>query len=893
MDNKLLPARRSLRERLNQALPTHAEYNEFCLDFFPKVFHDTPPSSSHKEKITKLLAEADLADIQSALDRYLAETSAPEHSAPQGLDAVDSAPPAQSGAHVRSQAARSPAKADGASQIIGHRAMLDAIAARLPGHRCVIVCGDPGVGKTHLVREYAQEHQHEYPGGIFFVCFTQLGAPLNLMLQEDGLSDEPSLAARQALGRIATQGRALLIYEGIRDESVLAEWLPRPELDWHLLVTSNCCKWPSQREALHVQPPVPSAPLALVRQLLIDEYLRAEQPASLPEGTRRSMHRAWGLTEVAARIHESRPHPAERAAVSNSGPSRFAEVYAQLSVEGRRLLGLVFMLVSTRIPESLRRTVMESIGWSRNKVDEIAQGLGSSDLGTAQDVRREVHQLLDRLVRDRRRPLPGGNRSAAFFDLTKLASEFVQSPGDRTRKVRLQMFDLRCAAWADVAASQGQLHAMGDALMRLGACQQALPWFLRAVEQIQSESGHGYRDRAALGHSLHAVGFCHIRLGQFVEALLYLCQAIEEKEAGDLCGRTDQASVGSSLHLVGFSLSSQRQFQEAQGWFERAVVAKRQGNIAGRVDAASVGSSLHQVGFCLMEQGRIDEALPWFRQAVDDKEKGDLNGRVDAASLGSSLHQVGTCLKWAERFSEALPWYQRAVESKQKTDTQRPFDFACLGRSLHDIGECLLGMGDPASAQAYFQRAVEEKQKGDLQHRVDSASLGLSQHMVGTSVLQQGQLLEAQEWFVRAVCEKQKGDLHGRIDQASIGRSQHEIGYCLWRQDRIVEAAPWFESAVVAGEAGDVHQRVNAASVGVSLHWWSSCLFRQGRYSEALQCSTRSVEVLATADIKVPILRNSLCRSMQQLACCMRALGKFAEAEAWSARAADLNLNGQ
>lgn len=64
------PIRNSIRHRIDAALPSDAELNAFCMDFFPQIRRKWGDGMDRLQKVNLLLADAEPAEIEKCLQQW-------------------------------------------------------------------------------------------------------------------------------------------------------------------------------------------------------------------------------------------------------------------------------------------------------------------------------------------------------------------------------------------------------------------------------------------------------------------------------------------------------------------------------------------------------------------------------------------------------------------------------------------------------------------------------------------------------------------------------------------------------------------------------------------------------------------------------------------------------
>ncbi len=763
----------------------------------------------------------------------------------------------------------------------------------------IVLHGPAGVGKSEVALEYARRQQPMYPGGTFLldggerdvvIGLARLGTTVLGLDVPPGMPlEDQAERTRLALG----VAPSLLIYDAVQSADAVEPWLPPTGMPCHVVMTTTLDRWDFGWQAIKVRPLSSETSLELIARIAGHDVATryGAQLVAVADGLPVQIVPASATLAYQAR----RRHPgaASPALLTREAQTSFLGVYQQLDQPAQLLLHAAARLAPQHIPRAeLQRHLTEAAGWSQ---DEFLHRLDAClDLHVLQDGDElRMHQLFATFVRDTAVP---AELAASLTPVVRvqalrmvaIATELAQHPNRADLAAIFLALVPALGRWdvQDVEVSIADGETIGNALIGIGAFENARPWYERAVAAAGKGDVHGRVDHESLGASLHAVGDCLSSTGQFEAARPWYERAVAAAGKGDVHGRVDHASLGRSLHQVGVCLSSTGQFEAARPWYERAVAAAGKGDVHGRVDHASLGRSLHQVGYCLSSTGQFEAARPWYERAVAAAGKGDVHGRVDHASLGRSLHQVGVCLSSTGQFEAARPWYERAVAEKGKGDVHGRVDHESLGRSLHEVGYCLSSTGQFEAARPWYERAVAEKGKGDVHGRVDHASLGASLHAVGDCLSSTGQFEAARPWYERAVAAAGKGDVHGRVDHASLGASLHAVGDCLSSTGQFEAARPWYERAVAAAGKGDVHGRVDHASLGASLHAVGVCLSSTGQFEAARPWYERAVAAAGKGDVHGRVDHASLGASLHAVGVCLSSTGQFEAARPWYERAA-------
>ena len=135
------------------------------------------------------------------------------------------------------------------NQVVGRGAALDMVRKQLEhGHRTAIgqtasFAGLGGLGKTQLAVEYAYSFRDQYPNGVIWISADQdidrqlieVGEMARWFAPESEHKDKLSIARQ----RIRTYSHALLIFDNLQSLRTVVDYLPGPQAEPHILVTSR------------------------------------------------------------------------------------------------------------------------------------------------------------------------------------------------------------------------------------------------------------------------------------------------------------------------------------------------------------------------------------------------------------------------------------------------------------------------------------------------------------------------------------------------------------------------------------------------------------------------------------------------------------------------------
>ncbi|MFM9101331.1 MAG: tetratricopeptide repeat protein [Cyanobium sp.] len=501
--------------------------------------------------------------------------------------------------------------------VMGREQELADLAERMgePGNnRRLVVFGEPGVGKSELLREVARRQEARYPGGRYWIdCrlnpaqeIANLGRQCWQMTWLEGPLEEQAIEVLQQLSK----EKVLLLFDNATDEDQVERFLP-PQGQAHVLLSSTSQNWgPPLVEVWRpegLQRLDPPTALAVLERVAGAAVAKQVGETVIAELGGLPVHLLPTARTLARQARLGRLGADELLQLSEEGIDSFSLAWGALEPAGQLLLqaaGRWFnsnALVEGELVAALAQS-FQGEAVVRKAVDAcrdlfLLQGEG----------RLTMHQLLVRFAATQPPQQLAGLSSADLAPavaaaLGKAAQRLEEAPADGEALAALQSHQLSWEFWGQQGegpAAPG-CHHLGEALYVMGQFAEASRWFEQAATQIRRAEE---LDHLALGDNLYGLGNCAYQQGEWSAAADWYQQAVAEARQGDLHGRVDHRSLGVSLHQLGNCAYQQGEWSAAADWYQQAVAEARQGDIFGRVDQRSISLSEESLALCRKKLG--------------------------------------------------------------------------------------------------------------------------------------------------------------------------------------------------------------------------------------------------------------------------------------------------
>ena len=650
-------------------------------------------------------------------------------------------------APVRSHASSLPAPL---TPFIGRTQEVAAVRRLLAhdGVRLVTLIGAPGIGKTRLSLQVADELRDDFADGVWFVSLAALVDPalvLSTVARALGVEERGEDFLLERLQRALRAKHLLLVldnFEQVLEAAPLIAELLQAAPQLHVLVTSRAVLHLTGEHAFPV-PPLdvpPLQPLPTLERLTQYAAVRffLDRVQAVRPDFELMQANAQTVAEICVRL-DGLPLAIELAAARST-------LLAPEALLGRLNSGLRLLTGGPRDLPARQQTIRATIDWSYGLLEageqhlfarlavfvggwtlSAAEAVGNADGSLGRDVLDLLQSLVDKsLVR----VLPGAGgeqRSTMLEMLREYALEQLARSGDMPalqhrhaqyycalaeqtapllddpqaplclQRLEDEHDNLRAAlawsqsAWGDAAVGL-RIAAALDTFWRLRYyIVEARAWH----DRILAHPGDPTPARARV---LVAAGSAAAIQGDTARADAFFAEGRALYQ--DL---GDQASLAYALVTEGFARRRQGHYEDARELEETALTLAR---AVGHHQWA--GWSLLGLSDLALDQGQVDEVPGLLQEAlVRFRTQGDGWG------IGWTLCQMGNVARLEGNQRRAITLFQESREQLVRSVHRQEHEELkfCLGRALQ-------ASGDAAGALRLYRESLTGFQEGGMRHSV-------------------------------------------------------------------------------------------------------------------------------------------------------------------------------
>lgn len=584
-----------------------------------------------------------------------------------------------------------------------------------------------GLGKTQLAVEYAHAYRNEYPNGVIWINADQDITAQLIKLSEEArwvspLSEQP-FKIQTALRRLRETSDCLIVFDNLEQLADIEQYLPKPQFNPHILVTSRVEQPGFNPVALNILTP------ELGLQLLVQEADREPDGEQDIQAAKAIVERLDGLPlalELAG-AYLRRRHTVSweqylellRDNPRSAFPSHLhrdsltqheADIYSTLKINETLF-----------DEEPLLREVLDFLTWSGSAPmalsllcatlgqDKTSALTGALSLGVALRILQQPdgeRYVIHRLVREvRREDVPLETRRDWAETCGKRLGDWFEKRRQDFRDLPIFEAGLdHLEAWL-----QNYEHLGFDLLAVRMIWLQAYPSFhwghyadaKRDIEIALSLYEQAIQPNAALqAHLLNDLATVTSYMGDHKAGLKLAEQALNIRR--ELHGE-EHSDTAHSLINVACIYDKLNKLDKAMELAQQALTIRFK---LGK-DHLDTAHLLSNISICHINLQEYDEALDLGQQALTIRRK--LFGE-DHPHTASSLDIVGSILGPLNRRNEALEFCQQALFVRQKLLGETHPDTML---SQHNVIRALKNISRKAEAIQRFQTQFQKLKPGD------------------------------------------------------------------------------------------------------------------------------------------------------------------------------------
>lgn len=609
-------------------------------------------------------------------------------------------------------------------QVIGREDAILAVREQLTkGRRTAIgqtavFQGLGGLGKTQLAVEYAYRYRNEYPNGVIW-----LNADQNIDAQLTELAEKARWIAPEsehkykldvARQRLRTYSDCLIIFDNLEDRRAIESYLPEPQVEPHILVTSRV------DQAGFMPIPINTLDEELSLKLLLQEAGR--EPVGEPEweAAHKIAKTLGGLPlalELAGAYLQHRPISWQQYCellqqnLKAGLPPKFLESFTKHEADLYSTLKINEKVFSE---DPRLRDILDLLTWSGpsamglslfcallnvQNATELTNALG---LGTAlrllqktSDDRYAIHRLVSEV---RREDIHLENRLEWVNSVCQRLGDWFQARKENFADLpqfEAEINHLR--VWEEHALKLAPEHSsrltwlQGYPPYHRGHYREAQEWVSRAWKKYEHVKG---KDLALQANLLNDLGSTYLDLGDYQYAREYNEKALAIRQ--ELFGER-HSDTAASFNNIGMAYKYLGDYQRAREYHEKALAIQK--DLFGERHPRTA-LAFNNIGTVYLSLGNFQQALEYHEKALTIQK--DLFGERHP-DTATSLNNLGNVYQALRDYQRACEYYEKALVIQKDLFGERHPNMAT---SLNNAGITYASQGARKRAVAHIQKAL-------------------------------------------------------------------------------------------------------------------------------------------------------------------------------------------
>src|SRR2546423_474066 len=611
-------------------------------------------------------------------------------------------------------------------QVIGREASLQAVRKQLTeGRRTSIgqaaaFQGLGGLGKTQLAVEYAYRFKDTYPNGVIWLNADQdIDAQLTELAERArwiAPASEHKYKLDIARHRLRTYSDCLIIFDNLENPQAIADYLPEPQANPHILVTSRID-----------QPDFNPVPLDPLDEVLSFELLLQEAGRELvgDEEEKAAHEIAIALDglplalELAGAFLRNRPVSWQKYRDLLRHNLKAAFLPGKLSTFTKHETDLYSTLkISDEIfkEEPKLKEILDLLTWSGTapmgqdlmcallNIEDPIELTSALGLGTALHLLQQtpgaesysIHRLVGKV---RREEIPLQARQDWVDDICqRIGDWFEERREEFSELLRFEAEIDHLQAWQGNARQYAPRHSSRLIWLQAypsyhhGHYQETKKWVEKALELFEKEHESDIKLKA---HLFNDLGFCYGAMGDYKRNLEYAEKALEIRQ--ELLGER-HPDTASSFNNIGNAYGHLGDYKRNLEYAEKALEIRQELFGERHPDTAS---SLDSVGNAYGYLGDYKRDLEYSEKALEIRRELFGEKHPDTAT---SFNNIGNAYGQLGDYKRDLEYSKKALEINRELFGEKHPDTAT---SFNNVGEAYRLLGDPKRALEYSKKALK------------------------------------------------------------------------------------------------------------------------------------------------------------------------------------------
>ena len=354
----------------------------------------------------------------------------------------------------------------------------------------------------------------------------------------------------------------------------------------------------------------------------------------------------------------------------------------------------------------------------------------------------------------------------------------MKNPADKTYMIEYGEFALNRIKQEDKTIAR-IAHQTGYLLNFRAEYGRALEWYFRANVINEKMLGKKHPDTATTYNNIAGV---YDRQGEYPKALEWYTKAlvIREKVLGE-----EHSHTASSYNNIAGVYQSQGEYPKALEWYTKALAIVEK--VLGK-EHPDTAATYNNIAVVYKSQGEYLKALEWYTKDLAIVEK--VLGR-EHPDTATTYNNIAGVYKSQGEYPKALEWYMKDLAVSEKVLGKEHPDTAV---TYNNIAGVYKSQGEYPKALEWYAKAlpVQEKVLGK-----EHPSTATTYNNIAGVYYSQGEYPKALEWYMKDLAASEK--VLGR-EHPDTAVTYNNIGVLYANQGEFPEALVWMGKALTVRE---------------------------------------------------------------------------------------------